>query len=500
MSIYNNISFLTHVVNYNSISIFQKSCESSRSSISCKKSKTNSIRQSAMGIPSKTNANPQPASIAAPVSNVTTRYRDSRKNNQTVKLMSDRIIYNLAKYEEVRDHVNKAIQNKKVFSIFGRCKAVRDALRERGWVEKLRYRTFDNLKREIPYGDTNPELNAKKRLVLTNNLLLRCNPNFYWTVSANDNIFPNKSNPFTYPLINRVKMDDKVFTTKAGLCSALKHQHWYHISGVSDFNSPRSYNIFNELEDFQEDYRITSCTNLLKWFVRNKDSEDSIMSEKGKIPFSVIFFALKRCQGFIQRKQHKDIDKIIKEPNPSDWDTFIENYYKLIFRRQRFKVEHKNVMDFYIICANEMLRFMRKYKPEIDCEGVNNIWIIKPGASSRGRGITLSNDYKTITNISTRPRVQKYVVQKYIGKLHTNLLNRGMVKIAYLLTMYTRCPETQKYKPENSESTSDLESILWYKFFLLKLWFLIKSSPMLKFFRSNLRAIFVWPIWLNRIS
>lgn len=343
--------------------------------------------------------------------------------------MSDRIIYNLAKYEEVRNCVNKAIQNRKVFSMFGRCKAVRDALRERGWVEKLRYRAFDTLKRDIPYGDTNPELDAKKKLVITNNLLLRCNPNFYWTVSASEKIFLNNSNPNTNPLINRVRMDDKLFTTKAGLCSALKYQHWYHIHGVSDVNSPRSYNIFDELEDFQADYRITACTNLLKWFVRNRDSEDSIISEKGKIPFSVIFFALKRCQGFIQRKQHRDIDKIIKEPNPSDWETYIDSYYKLIFRRQRLKVEHKNVMDFYTICANEMLRFMRKYKSEIDCEGLNNIWIIKPGASSRGRGITLTNDYKTIVNISTQPRVQKYVVQKYIGKFHTTSLNPAMVNI-----------------------------------------------------------------------
>lgn len=385
-----------------------------------------------MSIPFNAKPTPKPSSTAKPGSNITTRYRETKRKNQSVKLMSDRIIFNQAKYEEVKDRVNKAIQNRKVFTISGRCHAIKEALRERGWVEKLRYKTFDTLKRAIPYGDTNPEMDGKKRLVITNNLLLRCNPYFYWTVFPDEKIFTNNSNPYTDPIMNHIKMDDKFFTTKQGLCSALKYQHWYHINGVADVYYPRSYNIFDELEEFKADYRITSCTNLLKWFIRNRDSEE-IMSEKGKIPFSVIFFALKRCQGYIQRKQHKDIDKIIKEPNPSDWEIYNDSYYKLIFRRQRLKVEHKNVMDFYIICAKEMLRFMRKYRPELDCEGMNNIWIIKPGALSRGRGITLTNDFKTIINSSTQPRVQKYVVQKYIGKFQTASLFRAMVNIELFL-------------------------------------------------------------------
>lgn len=60
---------------------------------------------------------------------------------------------------------------------------------------------------------------------------------------------------------------------------------------------------------------------------------------------------------------------------------------------------------------------MTKYWPQIDIDGVLNIWIVKPGAKCRGRGIQLMNNIKDIIGLINIPTAQKsrYVVQKYIG-------------------------------------------------------------------------------------
>ena len=61
---------------------------------------------------------------------------------------------------------------------------------------------------------------------------------------------------------------------------------------------------------------------------------------------------------------------------------------------------------------------LRKCLPEFDLDGVLNIWIVKPGARSRGRGIELMNKIDIIVN-RLSPSIMKesrYVVQKYIGK------------------------------------------------------------------------------------
>lgn len=50
-------------------------------------------------------------------------------------------------------------------------------------------------------------------------------------------------------------------------------------------------------------------------------------------------------------------------------------------------------------------------------DGIMNVWIMKPGNKSRGRGIVLLNkleDVMTKMNPSTKTDT-RYVIQKYIG-------------------------------------------------------------------------------------
>lgn len=61
---------------------------------------------------------------------------------------------------------------------------------------------------------------------------------------------------------------------------------------------------------------------------------------------------------------------------------------------------------------------MRKYWHQLDMDGVFNIWILKPGNRSRGRGIVLMNKIEDVmAKINPANKSDsRYVVQKYIGK------------------------------------------------------------------------------------
>lgn len=61
---------------------------------------------------------------------------------------------------------------------------------------------------------------------------------------------------------------------------------------------------------------------------------------------------------------------------------------------------------------------MRKYWPQLDMDGIMNVWILKPGNKSRGRGITLMNKLEdVVAKINPANKSDtRYVVQKYIGE------------------------------------------------------------------------------------
>jgi tubulin monoglycylase TTLL3/8 len=69
--------------------------------------------------------------------------------------------------------------------------------------------------------------------------------------------------------------------------------------------------------------------------------------------------------------------------------------------------------------AKHVLLDIRKFWPQMDLDGMNNVWIVKPSAQSRGRGIRLINKLDMVME-KVNPAAMKesrYVVQKYIGEL-----------------------------------------------------------------------------------
>lgn len=72
-----------------------------------------------------------------------------------------------------------------------------------------------------------------------------------------------------------------------------------------------------------------------------------------------------------------------------------------------------------MLASKHILKKVRKYWPQLDMDGVLNIWILKPGNKSRGRGIVLVNKLEDVMN-KVNPANKsdsRFVVQKYIGKI-----------------------------------------------------------------------------------
>ena len=86
--------------------------------------------------------------------------------------------------------------------------------------------------------------------------------------------------------------------------------------------------------------------------------------------------------------------------------------------------------------CEEVLAQMEKHSPQLAIDGYQNIWILKPGAKSRGRGIEVKNNLQDILNTAGTSVVSqkdnKWVVQKYIG-----MFNPTDVSCKYTCLLYT---------------------------------------------------------------
>lgn len=69
------------------------------------------------------------------------------------------------------------------------------------------------------------------------------------------------------------------------------------------------------------------------------------------------------------------------------------------------------------MCSKITVESMRSHWPQLHLDGLNNLWIIKPGAKSRGRGIQVMRKLEDIiSRVGTlHSKDPRYVIQKYIG-------------------------------------------------------------------------------------
>lgn len=334
-----------------------------------------------------------------------------------------------SRYAALKTRANNAMKNNKIFTVCGSCNAVRKALVERGWVEKIPQNKMTLAKIRHKAETSKCDVHGELEQILLSNLVDKNDPNFIW-YSSDD--YRDNSIDMTREynvLINKLRIDAR-WTTKQGLCTSMKENYWHYIEDVSEVTCPRTYTSLDEgdVEDFVADFKLTACTSLLKWVLSMSANQRPIFCDNGTISLNVIIFALNRCKEYLFRKQNKDIDRKLNAVSVGQWNAFLKKYYRIISKEEVFELDAENKLPVYLAFAKFLLKEIHRYRPQLSCEGAHNIWIIKPAHCSRGRGIRMASKLGVILNVLTKPNA-KFVVQKYIGILHQH---NSFYYLAYL--------------------------------------------------------------------
>lgn len=87
---------------------------------------------------------------------------------------------------------------------------------------------------------------------------------------------------------------------------------------------PDHYNLFID------DFRLSACMGLLKWFIERYERKLEVSSPDGRVPYSSIQFALDRCSEYVASQRHVDIDKDFVRIWDHEWEQFLTNYYGIL--------------------------------------------------------------------------------------------------------------------------------------------------------------------------
>uniref|UniRef100_A0A672I2Q9 Tubulin tyrosine ligase-like family, member 3 n=1 Tax=Salarias fasciatus TaxID=181472 RepID=A0A672I2Q9_SALFA len=239
-------------------------------------------------------------------------------------------------------------------------------------------------------------------------------------------------------MISWYKKKTGTFTTKVGLCMNLRNLHWFDSANPDTF-FPRCYRLGAQDERiaFIEDYRRTAFT-ILNVRQASYDSV-SALCRTGKRALNLCFLsgqrkqnkrqprldlsqitssALQVCQEFLESFEHHDIDMSSETPpmlSQAEWAEFLDSYYLVVHGGAEIEIR-----DRLVTCCKAMLQRMKAVSPQLEIDGIHNIWIIKPGAKSRGRGIKCARRLDQILRVvdgdPTLINERKWVVQKYLER------------------------------------------------------------------------------------
>ncbi|XP_020668511.3 protein monoglycylase TTLL8 [Pogona vitticeps] len=356
------------------------------------------------------------------------------------------------KYKLARFLTDKAIREKRIFTICGPYPVIRTSLRKRGWVERKHITKGDIQDHKDDGNETEHDSVAKTESKsalreeenqftntsdiheIMSRLVRNEETSFYWTIKKDAVDYYNLH---VDQILNHYARTGS-FTTKIGLCLNLRNVPWY-VSADPNAFFPRCYGICmdDEKYDFIDDFRKTAAACIVKWVVNlhisgdkykcscteNTKKEDSAERKESdvetvkEVPEGLVEMACKVCETYLHQIAHDDIDTDIDSPpvlSEKEWNQLLEQYYSLIHEGAVIC----NADNYFAQCQNILHKIMLA-DPQQEIDGLHNIWIIKPGAKSRGREIVCKNRLDEILKL-VEPTDQfpikdhKWVVQKYI--------------------------------------------------------------------------------------
>ncbi|XP_039189304.1 tubulin monoglycylase TTLL3 isoform X7 [Crotalus tigris] len=232
------------------------------------------------------------------------------------------------------------------------------------------------------------------------------------------------------------------FTTKVGLCLNLRNLPWFDQADADTF-FPRCYRLGakDEKHAFIEDFHLTAARSLLKIVVKrylkkptfitaldenqneflsgpgSSEAKHRIRHKKGaNFSAQLIETAIHACEEHLSSLKHQDIDResgSAMQLSKGHWQDFLHSYYQIAHEGAQM-----TQTEGLIERCDDILQRLQKVTPQLDMEGDRNIWIVKPGAKSRGRGIMCMDRLEEIVKlVDCDPMIVKdgkWVVQKYI--------------------------------------------------------------------------------------
>ncbi|CDS39932.1 protein monoglycylase ttll8 [Echinococcus multilocularis] len=386
----------------------------------------------------------------------------SRRNSKPTVCTVDPAV--LVKAKSVAD---EAIKKNKIFAVLGPYRHIREGMRRRGWVEKF-YRaplfTIDERvlvllspssqtaeneastkectdedvdtvpeekisttvsgRRPLPWEEKNGFYGLLGRNVRN------AAPNFIWSLKKANIDFrilrPNQ-------LVNHhIKAP---FTTKIGLCRQLRH-YSQHSEKNEDYIFPRCFIVSLEEERtrFIGEFRLTAAMCMLKWACNYYSTPPRFMSAKldsnipvrpagnkakvangreGITPTTAVAMALLVCEHFLHTKRRDGSEVPSLGFTDSQWESFLTCFYATHGRSSPFTKEEEITRQSRRLCDS-----LKTYCPQFELDGQRNIWIVKPGSKSRGRGITCHSNIETILTVAPSGGSvdNRFVVQKYIER------------------------------------------------------------------------------------
>ncbi|NXP13321.1 TTLL3 monoglycylase, partial [Thinocorus orbignyianus] len=343
-------------------------------------------------------------------------------------------------------------QEKKIFTVQGPYPIIRSLLRARGWVERraqLSQGTSEPLHSPSPPEEEKEEEQWDEDPEAIHNLMSRLVrnqvPYFIWT---------NHCNAVSCRLLQQDQVVNHyaragAFTTKEGLCQNLRNLPWFDQAAPDTF-FPRCYRLkaVDERQAFIEDFRLTAARSLLKVAVERTgdgpvETEQPLKSGMGPgevaqkvcgshVPHpmtstaglgpllcpQLVEEALQVCRQHLGTLGYQDIDRDPPDPQAmgTDWDRFLQDYYRVVHQGAQLALSGPQREQ-----CQALLQHLAEWLPQLSMEGHHNVWILKPGAKSRGRGIVCMAQLEEVLRlagvcVAPSAQVGEWVVQKYVER------------------------------------------------------------------------------------